>query len=182
MDSPTFIVEVVKASAWPIAAVTSALLFRAQLNALLSRVRKGKLGIAEFEFEETVKALQRKTIDSAPAIDDDAIVLLLTDPRSAILESWEGVEDAARHLVQTLGVPSSVNLGRPTQLAKVIEEKRALAPDQINLFRDLRDLRNEVAVPTEFAPLLDSAIRYVRLAKGLKGDIERAVNSIAAGE
>ena len=58
MDTLTFIVEVLKATTWPLASVAIALIFREQLRDLLLRLRKGKVGPAEFEFEERVASLK----------------------------------------------------------------------------------------------------------------------------
>lgn len=60
MDLLTFIAELFKAIAWPIVTLVVALLFRQQIIALLARLRKGKLGSTEFEFEQEVKALREQ--------------------------------------------------------------------------------------------------------------------------
>jgi hypothetical protein len=57
MDTLTFIAEVTRVVAWPSAAVTTALIFREQLRALLSRIRNGKVEPAGFEFEQEVQKL-----------------------------------------------------------------------------------------------------------------------------
>jgi hypothetical protein len=55
MDSLAFISEMTKSLAWPLVSVCIAFIFRRQLQALLGRIKKGKVGPAEFEFEEGVK-------------------------------------------------------------------------------------------------------------------------------
>jgi hypothetical protein len=59
MDTLTFIAEVTRVVAWPSAAVTTALIFREQLRALLSRIRNGKVEPAEFEFEQEYYACRQ---------------------------------------------------------------------------------------------------------------------------
>jgi hypothetical protein len=52
MDTLTLLAELVKATAWPLTTAVVAILFRTELRALLGRLRKGKVGSAEFEFQE----------------------------------------------------------------------------------------------------------------------------------
>ncbi len=104
MDWLTFIAEITKALGWPVAAVVIALLFRDQLKALLVRVRKGKLGPAEFEFEESVKTLKSEAaqITQGPpeVLSKDTVALLATNPRGAIITSWLELEEAMRTLLK----------------------------------------------------------------------------------
>jgi len=89
MDVLTFIAEVIKAGAWPAAAITIALIFRQQLRDLLSRIRKGKVGPAEFEFEQEVQELSASATapQQPPQIGTPTVTLATTSPRAAILEA-----------------------------------------------------------------------------------------------
>src|SRR5882762_3058758 len=145
MDRLTFIAELVKASAWPIVITLLALVFRAHLVALLGRIRKGKFGEAELEFAETVKDMGRQ----APALPSltafRSSVLLANNPRTAILEAWQQVEDTTKRLAQQLGLPDIYLTSRPTVLIREIEKRQVLTQSQVDMFKDLRLLRNEAA-------------------------------------
>lgn len=50
MDRLTFIAELLKTITWPAVVVVGLCLFRRELKALATQIRKGKLGSAELEF------------------------------------------------------------------------------------------------------------------------------------
>ena len=108
MDILTFIAELVKATAWPLAAITIALIFRQQLRALLSRIRKGKVGPAEFEFEQEVKELteQAPLQLPPPQVGTPTVTLATTNPRAAILEAWLGIESSVHRLAYNSDLPA----------------------------------------------------------------------------
>jgi len=182
MDCLTFIAELVKASAWPIAVVLLALVFRAHLASLLGRIRKGKFGEAELEFAETVKDVGRQspTLHSLTAFRSS--VLLANNPRTAILDAWQQVEDTTKLLAQGLGLSELYFTSRPVVLIREIERRQVLTQSQVDLFKDLRLLRNEAAQSADFSPSIESALRYVQLAVELQGAIEQAISSAVSGQ
>ena len=102
MDVLTFITEMVKALAWPVASLVIALVFRSELRTLLHRIRKGKVGPAEFEFEETVAALRErvgKPEVAAPRADPMLVNQASQDPRAVILNSWLQVQAVVEGIV-----------------------------------------------------------------------------------
>jgi hypothetical protein len=178
MDALTFIAEIVKACAWPIAAISIALIFRQQIRALLQRLKKGKLGSAEFEFEETVKALR----DEAPRLPQQAqagapnVALATTNPRAAVLEAWLEVEAAADRLVRARNLPIPSTSGSPVATIRAIERAQLVDSVQVALFNDLRALRNQAVHDAEFTPSTESVLGYVRLANDLRDSFNRAAN------
>lgn len=178
MNVLTFIAELVKALAWPVAAVVIAAIFHRQISALLSRIRKGKIGPAEFEFELEVQELA----DQAPVqlqseqVGSPTVSLATTNPRAAILEAWLGVESALNGLAynQQLLPPSAPR--SPVAIIRSVEKSGILAADDVSLFNDLRVLRNHATHDTEFSPSAESVIKYVQLARALKTRIVEATH------
>lgn len=174
MDWLTFIAEIVKGAAWPTVVLVALLVFRPELAALLGRLKKGKIAGAEFEFEDAVDELRAA---ATPAIAKvEVIPISLDNPRATVLEAWLKVEDAARKLAFAKGIPPSMTSVRPPALIKAIEEKGGLTTEQIELFRELRRLRNESAHSGDFSPSAESVVNYVSLAHGLAAAIERLTN------
>lgn len=174
MDWLTFIAEIIKAAAWPIAAVAIALIFREQLRALLSRIRKGKVGPAEFEFEQEVRVLAEGAPDALPApsaVSAPVVSLATTNPRAAILEAWLGVDSSAQRLAfrDNKLVPRN-----PVSTARLLDKHQLLEHQDIALFNDLRALRSQATHDIDFSPSPESVIQYVQLAHGLKERIDRA--------
>lgn len=170
MDILTFIAELVKATAWPLAAITIALIFRQQLRALLSRIRKGKVGPAEFEFEQEVKELteQAPLQSTPPEISTPTVTLATTNPRAAILDAWLGVESSIKRLAYNSGLPTQIGHRNPSTIMREIEKNGILQSNDVALFNDLRVLRNQATHDPDFSPSPESVVNYVQLAHGLK--------------
>ena len=95
MDILTFITEMAKAFAWPAVAFSITMLFRSELRVLLHRVKKGKVGVAEFEFEATVSALRDRAGKPDARIPKTDLALInqaTQDPKATILNSWLQVQ------------------------------------------------------------------------------------------
>lgn len=169
MDTLTFITEMVKALAWPVAALVIAVVFRSELRGLLHRVRKGKLGPAEFEFEETVAALRVRVgkPDLAPAPASAALVEQANqNPRSVILHSWLEIQAVVESIVAKHATaedrrdPRSVSL---RVLHRLLRDK----PEYIDMYNDLRMLRSRAVHEVDFSPRTTSVVEYAELAKEL---------------
>ena len=176
MDALTFIVEITKALAWPLAAVVVALMFRQQLRALLARIRKGKVGFTEFEFEQEVKELVDQTPQqplSSPSIDRPTIALATNSPRVAVVEAWLNLESAAFKLARKHDINQPRTLS-PTSLIRSLDKSGVVNNDEVALFNDLRVLRNQATHDLDFSPSPESVLNYVQLAYTLQKRLENA--------
>ena len=154
MDALTFIAEMIKALAWPLGGVAIALIFRQQLRALLTRMSKGRLGPAEFEFqfEQELKVLAAQTSgpkDAAVAIGA-AVMPSAGTGRQAILGAWRNLQHRAQ-----AGMHS-------------------LAACDVALYRRLRSLSEQASLCLDFNPSPQSVGVYVQLARGLQARMEQA--------
>ncbi len=169
------LVKILSSLAWPIAAVYIAFFFKKELAALLARLKKGKWGAAEFEFENYVREVEAETeIPRTPESENvtpSVAARASTDPRGAIVSAWIEVEDALFSLVRNwqLSDPvSSAKQIRSTVWAiRAVQKAQALDPNWIALFYDLRAMRNEAAHSPDFSPPPDAVLKYVQLAKEL---------------
>ncbi|MDX3936380.1 hypothetical protein [Stenotrophomonas sp.] len=168
MDWLTFVVELLKATAWPAAAIVIAFLFRSQIRDLLARIKKGKIGPAEFEFEQGVRDL---TEDLPPAVPIEQVppadvTLASLNPRAAILEVWVKLEAVMNRLASSNSVDSRRGRSSLYQ-ARLLHKGGVITNDDMAMFNDLRVLRNQAAHDEDFSPSIDSAIQYVWLAEAL---------------
>jgi len=182
MDLLTFIVEMTAALAWPLSALGIAVVFRKQITILLGRMKKGKLGPAEVEFEQQV--LELKNEAPPPAIAEGveqlklpAVLRVVAEPRAVILESWLGVEAA----LELLGKKTNLYKGMPAEglvhLAHNLMMSGQLSDEEMRLYRSLRNLRNRAAHETEFTPAAESVLEYARVAGTLEQSIRRRANA-----
>lgn len=170
MDWLTFIAELTRALAWPLAAVLIAWMFRDQLKLLLGRVRKGKLGPAEFEFEESVRALKNDAPELAntPAanLHRDELALLTSNPRSAIITAWLELEESMRALLKARKFAPSA-IASPLRTIQAVRGLGLIDPVYVTFTEELRQLRNRATHEPDFHPSDESVVDYVRLAKEL---------------
>jgi hypothetical protein len=177
MDLLTFIAEIVKASAWPVATFAIAILFRKQFRDLLARIRKGKVGSAEFEFEQEVRGLSEEAPEALlppTPVAPPTLSLATTNPRAAILEAWLKLESAAHRLAYNNHLPSPSAPRSLTSILRSLEKSGLLQFEDVALFNDLRVLRNQATHDADFSPSPESVIQYVQLAQALKERMDRA--------
>ena len=174
MDGFTFIAEMTKSLAWPIAAVAITVIFRRRIGELLKTLKKGKIGSAEFEFEtrmsEVADSLQDLPSTPTPAA---AVEGAATNPRGAILEAWLKIQEQAFKLAT---VRNLIAPGRPVAPFKVIQEVAntgLLSPRHAQALKELSQLRNRAAHSIDFSPDPDAVLNYVMLANNLADELKR---------
>ena len=177
MDVLTFIAELFKASAWPVAVVTVALVFRKQFRGLLGRLKKGKVGPAEFEFENAVLELQQEAAElKLPAASQSAVPSLsqaTLEPRAVILQSWLEVEAAVESLARKHGLFNALATPSSSHLVRALKRAGVLKPEYVGVFSELRLLRNQAAHERDFNPSPESVQAFARLAKELAAEAGR---------
>ncbi len=179
MDGLTFAAEMAKALAWPVASVAIALIFRAQIQVLLVRMKKGKLGPAEFEFEQGVLQAQRELPQdvlpaTAHAAGTSELDRIAFEPRAAVLDAWLKVESALNELAAARG--SHKNAGgaqNATTTATDLVRDGLLDPWLLNLIRDLRRLRNQATHEADFVPSAQAVLSYVQMADELEVELRK---------
>lgn len=177
MDTLTFISEITKSLAWPVATIIVSILFRKQLYLLLSRLRKGKVGSAEFEFEEAIKQLEESASELATAPDSNmgtpSVRLVTSNPRAAILEAWLELEDKAINLALSLDLVRPTARRYPEGAIKGIRKAGILSNANLNILEALQLLRNQAAHDPDFNPLPDAVLTYTQLARDLGAELEK---------
>jgi hypothetical protein len=175
MNWLTFFSEIIKALAWPMATILIALFFRDELKRLLRRIKRGKVGSSEFEFEQEVRALEETVIrngEPQPVIPESTNKLLelaSIDSGAAIIKAWSLVEKNLSLLANKRGIQVGFN---PTRTVQELEKSQVLPPHLIELFRTLRTLRNQAAHDHDFNPSKESVVNYLDLTDFLIRNLE----------
>jgi hypothetical protein len=169
MDVLTFIAELVKALAWPVAMLIIAIVFRSEFRGLLHRMKKGKVGPAEFEFEETIAALRvrvgKPELPAAP-MDPALATQASQEPRAVILNSWLDVQAVVETIVAAHATPEDRRDPRSASL-RVLHRLLRDKPQYIDMYNDLRMLRNRAVHDVDFSPRPTSVVEYAELANEL---------------
>ncbi len=161
MDWKTFIIEILNAVSWPVAAVIGVWLFRKPIYDLIPLIKKLKYKELEMEFSEQVRELKKESEKALPSTDKQEtklienkskyLQLLDISPRSAVLEAWLELETAMidnihRHeLINHEGI-----LRGHSRLGHVLLKENIINKGQFDLFHKLRELRNRAAHAEEF--------------------------------
>jgi len=157
MDWLTFTAEMFKAAAWPAAAVGIALMFRPQLRALLTRLNRGRLGPAEFEFEQTLQVLAaRAPATGTPRASASAVARTAVPARETIAAAWRDLEQAVRARVQAA------------------PRLPALLAQDVALYEQLEALQEKARQQLQFQPSAQAVDDYVRLARDLQARMRGA--------
>lgn len=181
MDTLSFVVELTKALAWPIAGVTISLIFRKEFRGLLDRMKRSKVGFAEFEFEEVVATLKAESSGvslepTATEIDRTVLALIDLNPRQAILNSWVGVESAAIRLAEVSLKLEPVLARSPLLAMRAATHRQIVDSKYLEVFNELRSLRNKAAHEAGFSPTRSSVLSFVELSSELTSVLQSAAN------
>lgn len=160
--------------AWPASAVLIALVFKGHLAKLLQRMRSAKGFGAEATFEGSLEKAEATVEANLPDIvpsevqaqpGDDGIPtdgmfnrLVGVSPSAAIVMRWLEVEDELRrrHASSTVSYNSEWR-----------SFSKSLSPTQMEVFRELRSLRNLAAHEGDKIVTIDQAHRFNRLSEQL---------------
>lgn len=180
MDGFLFVSNMTESLAWPLATVVIVIILRSKIESILRNLKKLKAGPVEAEFERQVESLRisaESYIDEKPITDLEKKLYQLSEinPRSAILEAWQGIEASARKLVVDNGLYEVGPESRPLlDVFRALSKNKLISEADILLFHELRGLRNSAAHDESFLPTKESALNYVEMARGLRSSIEKA--------
>jgi hypothetical protein len=182
MSGLQFIVEFVKALAWPVAIVAIVVFLRRpivdilmQLASGLRRLRAGQ-GDAEFDrIAGQAKAELTATVSAIPTVGTGAapIPVLLRfaataddDPAVAITQSLGAVEAALRDLLGSSGKLVPVGTGDPTAIARFARDQGLVPESIVRAVDGVVTLRNSAAADPQRVTK-DQAVQYLALVDAL---------------
>ena len=182
MSGLQFIVEFVKALAWPVAIVVIVVFLRRpivdilmQLASGLRRLRAGQ-GDAEFDrIAGQAKAELTATVSAIPTVGTGAapIPVLLRfaataddDPAAAITQSLGAVEAALRDLLGSSGKLVPVGTGDPTAIARFARDQGLVPESIVRAVDGVVTLRNSAAADPQRVTK-DQAVKYLALVDAL---------------
>jgi len=177
MNTETFIIEILKAVAWPLTIVLIVLILKRPIVQLFPSLQKMKFKDFELEFNKEVQQLSNETMRTSPDIfnfnqtnifDNDFNNAIQYSPREEIIKAWIKLEDSARGALKKQNVKlSRLDYSSPLHLANRLRENKLLDSSKIGIFNNLRNLRNEAAHSYRFNIMPESAREYINIADSL---------------
>ena len=183
MDAATLTVELVKALAWPVAAIVLLVMLRKPSAELLPLAKKLKYGEFEMEFNQDVRELAERAEKELPAPAAAARAreepfqnlrnLARISPRTAVMESWSEVERAAARLIATRNIPLDTDSPTPyLQIERKLDEHKLVTRGAVALFSLQRLMRNKVVHAREYEITPEQASVCVEVGLKLKGYLD----------
>lgn len=179
MQFADLIVRIFEAVAWPITILLITLIFREQLSRAVLGLSKLRFKGLELEFEKSLKDAEDKArglrlaspqdIRALPeAIEPTSAYARLLEiaaisPRASVTEAWRTIEFctmelAKAHDIQVRGAIAGARVIHNLVQKEIIDE------GTLDLYANLRKMRNKAAHASEIDIDFEEAIRYVDLA------------------
>lgn len=167
-----YLVEIIKAIAWPLTIIWIGYYFKAETRSILARLSSLKYGDVEASFEkELAKAeLSAKIVNIPPPpsskenINQKEQLLRIAEvsPRAAIVEAWALIEIAAvrKGLIAGTTVPRT----NTKMIVEFLNSSGKFSPESISLIENLRQIRNQASHLPDFFITQTEAERYLELA------------------
>lgn len=185
MDDYSLIASLVASLAWPTVAVGALLVLRGPIRDLAAVLGRIKYGDFEAEFGrrlEVVDALREDLEQTAdrpafsrarhiPGQSGGQLQSFGGDPQAAILSAWARVERAARNVAARIGLPDA-QARTPLGVVRALDSTHALPPEVLELFNELRALRNEAAHAQAFRLSQERVLQFVAAADFLTRALE----------
>ena len=156
MDWLTFTSSLVSSLAWPVTVIAAFFLLKNNLGSLFPFIERLKYKDFELEFRKSIEKLVEKSKTAIPApvevplpslaseLRDRLFNLAEISSRSAILEAWLQVESAAADIIESKKLTTSFKRANaPLRFAELLSRNEILDPSQMEIFHQLRDLRNK---------------------------------------
>ncbi len=187
MDTSTFVVELVKAGAWPAASMALALMFRRPLVSLVQglKLKRLKRGDWEADFHEAPGEVKRDVAALPPVADASTTPKLIESEEISIgpgavgtmIAAWNQIEAAIAEAAREAGVTAV----RFPEQVRALAEKGALAVPTVDAINGLRQLRNLAVHAPE--PVEPSELReFLRMANAVLFALSLNVKKFLAGD
>lgn len=166
------LVELVKAIAWPAAAIWLGYLFRTELRQLLGRVSAVKYGDVEASFGQNLDKAEKdaqgivspKSEVSEEELSKKELLLRIAEvsPRAAVVEAWTLIEMAA--MKNGIWSGAAIKRTNPKMILDHLEASGKFSPVSLKLVQQLKQIRNQATHLPDFAITQSEAERYLDLA------------------
>jgi len=191
MDFLSFLANIIGSLSWPIMILIFILLLRKPLSDLIPLIRTLKYKEFEIEFGRKLEELEAQadraalpSISPTPTVEGlkgltpeagywEAIERLAdVSPRAAIAEAWRRVEWALEDYFMKLGLERPPSYQGMVRAMRGLGEGSKLPLAAMNLFQELRVLRNKAVHARDFDFDSQKAIEFARLAERVISTLE----------
>lgn len=169
MDIYTFIVEIVKALAWPVTIGIGFMFLHKPFISLIPFMHKLKFIEFEMEFSQQVQAMKLEAdIREDSEVKSPAMDILSFSTRAAVMEAWIELETVAASKAASFWSSSNVSpFKNNIRLGNYLHQCGVINENQLKSFNELRKLRNELVHIKEVSITDSDAKAYIEVAANL---------------
>jgi hypothetical protein len=178
LDAKTFIAEMTKALAWPLALVVVGLLFRSNVSGLLEGVKLRRISKGEWlaDFQAVAQEVRAEIpepaqrVDRVPGLlDTETERLIELAPAAAVMQTWNRLEGFVAAIAGKAGIAQKLL----PDLLRALVEKGLIRPSTRDSILGLRNMRN-LAVHAPGERLTPKQAReFVMLAEATMWSLEQ---------
>lgn len=188
------IVKLVESLAWPVTVLIIVFVFRSELVKVLSRLSNLKYKEFEAQFNNDLANIEKKTSQlsiqtggslkisgDAGTVSDNKHYRLLEiarlSPRAAIMSAWFEIENALYSMNKEILKQQAPSF-KQSEIISDLVSRGVLQETVIDIFRDLRQLRNQAVHYPDFALTQREAEKYIDLSLKLSAELLRTKDKI----
>lgn len=167
-----YVVEIIKATAWPASIIWLGYIFRKEVRLLLGRLSSVKYGEVEANFSKELAEAEvsaqklriPKPVTTQLNLSQKEQLFRISEvsPRAAVVEAWTLIETAAVKKGLTSG--TAIPRTNPRMIVEYLNNSGKFSPESLNLIEQLRRIRNQASHLPDFAITQSEAERYLELA------------------
>jgi hypothetical protein len=187
MDFLNFISNLIDSIAWPLTVIATAYILRNSLENLIQPLNKLKYGELEIEFAEEVEAIERSAIEKLPDLQEsqsqantrnEILKLIPISPKAAIIEAWKNLESISIKASEHANIDlHEKSFKKPLYIASALERNGVIDTEAKQLFKKLRELRNEAVHYEKMNLSPEEALSYLNTSLKLANSIEMNARS-----
>lgn len=175
-----FIVEILKALAWPIVTLTIMFKFRSEFFQLFSRLKKFKHRDTELEFDKGIHEIAKSLGKTDEKLANEVIErpylkrleeLLSISPRASIVEAWISVEHLLwKHVEESFKGEIPPKVMSLKNVIRMVEYMGDLNESEKQFLFELNRLRNLAVHSQDFELSTTAAKKYLTLVDDFVGE------------
>ena len=182
MDNLTFVVELVKALAWPVGIIAIALILKNPIIELLKQLKSLNVKGVHFDFGKEVSSVAKEASGKLPETIAEptekiqkTMELARLSPRGAVLEAWIDVESALKTAARRHAlIDDTISPFNDRHVIFQLEMDTRIGKGAVEMFEKLRQLRNDAVHLKENSIDSNSAVEFVNIANRLVRSFEEA--------
>lgn len=191
MEVANLFVTLIEAIIWPVTILIIILVFRGQLSTTLMKLSKLRIKDIEVEFDKDLKDAESKA-EELQIVSPEEIrkipepialsspyerlfQIAIISPRAAVTEAWRTIELYTMQAAKAQGIQVGGAIAGIKTIRKLIEIGN-LEEGIIQLYENLRRMRNKAAHAQEFEVDAEEAIRYVDIALSIANRLRKLSN------